>query len=716
VITQKERTSHETQNRKDRRLLSRTPAVFGNKDLSIPMRDERTERPVPAQDLVSLARKLGGEVSGGQVKAPGPGHSPDDRSMSVMLAPDAEGGFIVNSFSPKDDFITCRDHIRSRLGLPPWKPNGRGTSGEAKPKPKPKAKLGEIVATYDYTDIDGNLLYQVVRYEPKGAPKEFRQRRPGAVSGTWIWDRGGIPETLYYLPDVRRGIKETPREEQNTWFLCEGEKDVEALLERAFYATTNSGGADNFKPEFAEHFRDAKDVILLEDADKAGAERAKTVPPLLFNVGARVRVLRIADYEPKGAKDIAEWFDKGGTRAKLIAILNELPDWEPPPTADKPSIDSDGVYDPGPPPDGEPEKSIEPFKTFDLADWKGVAIETQPELVKDRIPLGEPGIITGDGGIGKTILMFQLGLPVALDRMDWPDWIGGVIETYGPVMIFSAEEKLKRLHPRASRILASRGLSFDDVKRGRLELICDPENEPILATVDHRTGLVTPTLSLRRLERNIAALRPVLIIIENASDVFGGNGNDPIAVKRFVTRHLGGLCAISGATLALIQQPSVSGMRDETGRSGTVQWRNAGRWFLNFTTVKRTEDAPDDGERELIVHKHNYGKSGERVRLRWDDGVFRPIGAASAIERAAAQAPIDDAFLACLVAATEQGLDVHVTTGRGYAPSVFAAMPQAKGNTSKALEGAMQRLLNDGKIRNEPYGSTSKGTKRLARC
>ena len=109
MITQKERTSHETQNRKDRRLLSRTPAVFGNKDLSIPMRDERTERPVPAQDLVSLARKLGGEVSGGQVKAPGPGHSPDDRSMSVMLAPDAEGGFIVNSFSPKDDFIACRD-------------------------------------------------------------------------------------------------------------------------------------------------------------------------------------------------------------------------------------------------------------------------------------------------------------------------------------------------------------------------------------------------------------------------------------------------------------------------------------------------------------------------------------------------------------------------------------------------------------------------------
>jgi hypothetical protein len=37
------------------------------------------------------------------------------------------------------------------------------------------------------------------------------------------------------------------------------------------------------------------------------------------------------------------------------------------------------------------------------------------------------------------------------------DWGGGVIETHGPVLLFSAEEKLKRLHPRIERILASRG-------------------------------------------------------------------------------------------------------------------------------------------------------------------------------------------------------------------------------------------------------------------
>ena len=44
-----------------------------------------------------------------------------------------------------------------------------------------KTGPGKIVATYDYTDLDGTVLYQGVRYEPK----DFRQRRPDG-NGGWI--------------------------------------------------------------------------------------------------------------------------------------------------------------------------------------------------------------------------------------------------------------------------------------------------------------------------------------------------------------------------------------------------------------------------------------------------------------------------------------------------------------------------------------------------
>jgi putative DNA primase/helicase len=72
-------------------------------------------------DLRSIARALRGEVCGRQVLAPGPGHSPRDRSLAVQLSPNAPDGFIVHSHAG-DDWQLCRDYVRCRLGLPEWQP------------------------------------------------------------------------------------------------------------------------------------------------------------------------------------------------------------------------------------------------------------------------------------------------------------------------------------------------------------------------------------------------------------------------------------------------------------------------------------------------------------------------------------------------------------------------------------------------------------------
>src|SRR4051794_39561032 len=69
-------------------------------------------------DLRTIARALGGEVSGRQGLAPGPGHSPRDRSLAVQLSPTAPDGFVVTSFAD-DDGRPCRDHVRVRLGIAP---------------------------------------------------------------------------------------------------------------------------------------------------------------------------------------------------------------------------------------------------------------------------------------------------------------------------------------------------------------------------------------------------------------------------------------------------------------------------------------------------------------------------------------------------------------------------------------------------------------------
>ena len=72
-------------------------------------------------DLLTLRAALGGEISGGQLLCAGPGHSKNDRSMSVRLSPCAPDGFIVNSFAG-DSWQECRDYIKGRLGLSGWEP------------------------------------------------------------------------------------------------------------------------------------------------------------------------------------------------------------------------------------------------------------------------------------------------------------------------------------------------------------------------------------------------------------------------------------------------------------------------------------------------------------------------------------------------------------------------------------------------------------------
>jgi hypothetical protein len=87
--------------------------------------------PAPTMiDLRHIAAALGGEVSGQQVLAPGPGHSPRDRSLAVRLSANASAGFICHSHAG-DNWQICVEHVRARLGLPHH--GGPVTSHVAKP-------------------------------------------------------------------------------------------------------------------------------------------------------------------------------------------------------------------------------------------------------------------------------------------------------------------------------------------------------------------------------------------------------------------------------------------------------------------------------------------------------------------------------------------------------------------------------------------------------
>lgn len=96
-----------------------------------------------ALDLRTIARATGGEVSGHQVLAPGPGHSPGDRSLSIRLSWQAPDGYIVFSHSG-DDFRVSRDYVAERLGL----------GSDARRRREKSCQIGEPTASRQIGDLN----------------------------------------------------------------------------------------------------------------------------------------------------------------------------------------------------------------------------------------------------------------------------------------------------------------------------------------------------------------------------------------------------------------------------------------------------------------------------------------------------------------------------------------------------------------------------------
>ncbi len=67
-------------------------------------------------NLRTTAAALGGDVTGGKVLAPGPGHTKRDRSLVITLDANGPDGFWVYSFA-NDDWRDCRDYVKEKLGI-----------------------------------------------------------------------------------------------------------------------------------------------------------------------------------------------------------------------------------------------------------------------------------------------------------------------------------------------------------------------------------------------------------------------------------------------------------------------------------------------------------------------------------------------------------------------------------------------------------------------
>jgi putative DNA primase/helicase len=149
-----------------------------------------------------------------------------------------------------------------------------------------------VSEVYRYADEHGVVLFEVVRYDPKG----FAQRQP---DGTW--GLNGARRVPYRLAMVIGAVANG-----ETVYVVEGEKDVHAIEREGCVATCNPGGAGKWRDEYDEFFVGAK-VVIVADDDVVGHRHAHDVERHLLAVNAVVTLKLPA----LGAKDVAEHLGLG---------------------------------------------------------------------------------------------------------------------------------------------------------------------------------------------------------------------------------------------------------------------------------------------------------------------------------------------------------------------------------------------------------------------
>lgn len=245
-----------------------------------------------------------------------PAHDDQNPSLSIWKSP--------NGWVTFRCFAGCQERdILAAVGLRKWQcgPPKDGEQGA-------EEQVREIVATYDYTDEVGKLLFQEVRFEPKSFA--FRRPDPSMKDG-WDWKIGETRRVLFNLPKLVR-YPHCPV------IVVEGPGKVLAIekLDLPVVATCNAGGADGghgvgkWRDEYSQQLRGRR-VVVIPDRDRAGQRHGDQVIGSLIRHGvSSVRLVELVhlpllDYH--GA-DIKDWL-VGRGKEELVGVIRQAVEWKP---------------------------------------------------------------------------------------------------------------------------------------------------------------------------------------------------------------------------------------------------------------------------------------------------------------------------------------------------------------------------------------------------
>lgn len=318
-------------------------------------------------------------------------------------------------------------------------------------------------------------------------------------------------------------------------------------------------------------------------------------------------------------------------------------------------------------------------------------------VIAPYVPRGVVTLLGGHGGIGKSMLALTLCAHVAAGR----PWANTEVEQ-GRVVCLSFEDDAEIVRYRLRQVIETYELPAAAVV-SNLRIFDGTQVEAeLMREVSHHgvSDLVeTPALA----EAEEAVKGADLIVIDNASDVYGGAENVRSQVRKFV-RRLAQIAKANGAGMVLlvhIDKAAAKNGASGNSYSGSTAWHNSARSRVALLAL-------EDGSIELHQEKLNLGKKAEPLLMEHDNhGVLVPRGSGSSRQAAMDGQAATDAghVLLAMTKAIEAGITVSTsTTGPAQAvhaleqvPELPAALRSKDGR--KRVNAALIRLQRDGLIR-----------------
>lgn len=350
-----------------------------------------------------------------------------------------------------------------------------------------------------------------------------------------------------------------------------------------------------------------------------------------------------------------------------------------------------------------------PFQWLDMSTWDDDPVPERQWAIRDRVPLNQSGLFSGEGGTGKSIIELMKNVAHVTGK----DWLGSLPEP-GPAFYLGAEDEADEMHRRLGDIARHYGVTFKELIDGGLYVRSLLGEDATLCAVSGKSGKVEVTGLYKQLYEAAGDVKPKNISIDTLSRAFAGNEIDRVQVYAFAM-HMQALAMVAGGSVTVLSHPSLAGISSGSGISGSTAWHGAFRFRQYLVGVKADSgEQPESDLRELQFKKNQYGPTGESIVVRYQRGLFLPEGGMASLDSVARDQKADDVFLALLARLEREGRNVsHNVTASTYAPAVFCREKEARGIRKEHLAAAMRRLFATERIHVEDYGRPSRPLTRL---